>query len=312
MKLVRDPNTRNAFIAGAIGGMTAAVATQPVDTIKTRIQLVGKYYDNSIVKCFKHTVKTEGYLSLWKGLTGPLCSMIFINGFVFAAEDYSMKHIEKYTGNPDRYYVMNHMLAGGFAGGLQSLIAGPSELAKCRLQMEGLDAHTESKYKYGAPSLLREIYKTEGLRGTMRGMVPTVCREVPSFGAYFGTYFALADLGQHWFNFVEPDHMSKIFTRDFLWSLFSGGMAGCSCWAISYPFDVVKTKMQVDGITRTKYKNMRHCFGKVYAKYGLYGWYRGFTATMVRAFAVNSITFSVTLLAKNYFKDKFYLESVES
>ena len=122
--------------------------------------------------------------------------------------------------------------------------------------MEGLDATSESKYKYGAPSLLRDIYKNEGFKGTMRGMIPTICREVPSFSAYFGTYFALADLGTWWFDFEEPDHMNKIFTKDFAWSLFAGGMAGCCCWAVSYPFDVVKTKMQVDGVTRTKYAGL--------------------------------------------------------
>ena len=182
--------------------------------------------------------------------------MLFINGFVFAIEDLSMDLIEAKTSNPDHHYVRNHMVAGGIAGGLQSIIAGPSELAKCRLQMEGLDATSESKYKYGAPSLLRDIYKNEGFKGTMRGMIPTICREVPSFSAYFGTYFALADLGTWWFDFEEPDHMNKIFTKDFAWSLFAGGMAGCCCWAVSYPFDVVKTKMQVDGVTRTKYAGL--------------------------------------------------------
>lgn len=134
--------------------------------------------------------------------------------------------------------------------------------------------------------MLRSIAKQKhgiiGRNGVFRGMVPTICREVPSFGAYFGTYFALAE-------FLEFQE------EDYGWSMLAGGLAGMSCWGISYPFDVVKTKYQIDGMTSTKYQNMRDVFRKIYQKNGLPGFLHGFAATMVRAFLVNAITFSFTM-----------------
>jgi hypothetical protein len=55
--------------AGSFGGVMEACLLQPIDTIKTRLQLdkAGKY--NGIGHCGQTVIKEEGVRALWKGLT---------------------------------------------------------------------------------------------------------------------------------------------------------------------------------------------------------------------------------------------------
>lgn len=55
--------------AGSVGGAVEACFLQPVDVIKTRLQLdkTGAY--RGIVHCGRTIASSEGVVSLWKGLT---------------------------------------------------------------------------------------------------------------------------------------------------------------------------------------------------------------------------------------------------
>jgi hypothetical protein len=55
--------------AGSFGGVMEACFLQPIDTIKTRLQLdqTGKY--KGIANCGQTVMKEEGVRALWKGLT---------------------------------------------------------------------------------------------------------------------------------------------------------------------------------------------------------------------------------------------------
>ncbi|WOL08505.1 mitochondrial succinate-fumarate transporter 1-like [Canna indica] len=56
-------------VAGSLGGVMEACCLQPIDVIKTRLQLdrAGAY--RGIVHCGTTAVQTEGVRALWKGLT---------------------------------------------------------------------------------------------------------------------------------------------------------------------------------------------------------------------------------------------------
>ena len=271
-----------------------------------------------MMQCFKSIIKNEGIWSLWKGLSGPMISMIFINGTVFMVEDTCLEKLHRWSGTGEtEHFVVKHSVAGAIAGLVQSVIACPFELAKCRLQMEGKGQASSSKYRFGALSMLNEIRKHEKLQknsrfslipgynkypqyAIFRGMIPTICREMPSFGAYFATYFLLVDLGIKNLGFREPDSIDMLFTRHFAMSLIFGGLAGCACWLVSYPADVIKTKIQMDGINgKYQYKGMWNCGSQIIKTEGGVGLWRGFQATMLRAFCVNAITFASTMLIKN-------------
>jgi len=73
-----------------------------------------------------------------------------------------------------------------------------------------------------------------------------------------------------------------------------GGLAGEALWLASYPFDVVKSKMQSDGFGREqRYGSMRDCFAKTWRGEGMRGFWKGIGPTLLRAMPVSAGTFAV-------------------
>jgi len=63
-------------MAGSVGGLMEACSLQPVDTIKTRMQLNPALYPG-IISTGSTIVKGEGVRSLWKGLT-PFATHLYL------------------------------------------------------------------------------------------------------------------------------------------------------------------------------------------------------------------------------------------
>ncbi|PHH68117.1 hypothetical protein CDD83_6244 [Cordyceps sp. RAO-2017] len=76
-----------------------------------------------------------------------------------------------------------------------------------------------------------------------------------------------------------------------------GGLAGEALWVASYPFDVVKSKMQTDGFgPDRRYPTMRSCFAATWREAGPAGFWRGIWPTLFRAMPVSAGTFAVVEL----------------
>lgn len=73
--------------------------------------------------------------------------------------------------------------------------------------------------------------------------------------------------------------------------LASGAFAGFCSTMANNPVDVVKTKMQ--GIDAAKYNGFADCFGQVWTKYGIAGFYRGIGPRLVRVVLDVSLTFAI-------------------
>jgi solute carrier family 25 carnitine/acylcarnitine transporter 20/29 len=72
-----------------------------------------------------------------------------------------------------------------------------------------------------------------------------------------------------------------------------GGLAGEALWLASYPFDVIKSKMQSDGFgAQQKFTGMVDCFRKTWRTEGFGGFWRGLGPTLLRAMPVSAGTFA--------------------
>ncbi|KJZ76782.1 hypothetical protein HIM_03659 [Hirsutella minnesotensis 3608] len=73
-----------------------------------------------------------------------------------------------------------------------------------------------------------------------------------------------------------------------------GGLAGEALWIASYPFDVIKSKMQTDGFgPDRRFPTMRSCFAATWRRDGFAGFWRGIWPTLFRAMPVSAGTFAV-------------------
>ncbi len=73
--------------------------------------------------------------------------------------------------------------------------------------------------------------------------------------------------------------------------MLAGGMAGVISWIVTFPIDVVKTRLQCDD--RGKYNGIIDCIRKTYSTEGHRAFSRGLVSTVIRAFPTNAATFTV-------------------
>lgn len=78
--------------------------TQPLDTIKTRMQSIEarSLYRNSFV-CATTIFKNEGILTFWSGAVPRLARLILSGGIVFTMYEKSMELMD--TLDPERKYI---------------------------------------------------------------------------------------------------------------------------------------------------------------------------------------------------------------
>ncbi|KAM6965167.1 mitochondrial basic amino acids transporter-like isoform 2-T2 [Aplochiton taeniatus] len=224
-------------------------------------------------------------VGLYKGIGSPMMGLTFINAIVFGVQGNAMRHLGQDTP-------LNQFLAGAAAGTIQCVICCPMELAKTRMQMQGTGESKKSRklYKNSLDCLIR-IYRREGLWGVNRGMVTTLVRETPGFGVYFLAYDVLTrTLG------CEPNDPYMVPKL-----LFAGGMSGIASWLSTYPVDVIKSRLQADGVGGVcRYSSIADCVRQSVRREGYRVFTRGLTSTLLRAFPVNATTFATVTLVLMY------------
>ena len=177
-----------------------------------------------------------------------------------------------------------YYLSGAFAGVTNSVISGPIEHVRIRLQTQ---PHGAQRLYNGPLDCIRKLSAHEGfLRGLYRGEIVTIFREAQAYGVWFLTFEYLMNWDTKR-NHIKRDEISSAKVAIY------GGLAGEALWLASYPFDVIKSKMQSDGFgDQQKFKSMIDCFKKTFAIEGFSGFWKGIGPTLLRAMPVSAGTFA--------------------
>ena len=160
-------------LAGSFGGLAEAVLLQPVDTVKTRLQLDKGGAYKGMIHAGRTIAATEGTAALWKGVT-PFATQLFLKySLRFSSQAFFAGLLRDADGQLSGG---RRMFSGLCAGVTEALvIITPLETAKIRLQQQrGLDK-AALKYRgpvHAASTILRE----EGVRGLWSGATPTMLR----------------------------------------------------------------------------------------------------------------------------------------
>lgn len=165
-------------------------------------------------------------------------------------------------------------------------MTSPTELIKIQQQSVIVPA---SGHAPTVKEVALDIYRRRGLRGIFRGLGPTALRET-GFGAYFGVYEGtLMFLSSHHRGEADPHKRSSeaVMSKQrhsYPALLFAGGLAGVSSWFVTFPFDVIKTRVQSTLSTSPEhpYRNMRSTIVNSYRKEGLRVFFRGLQPTLIR------------------------------
>ncbi|BCS05162.1 putative mitochondrial tricarboxylate transporter (Ctp) [Aspergillus luchuensis] len=96
--------TASTFALGGIAGLITVYVTQPLDTVKTRMQSLeaSKNYKNSFV-CAARIFKDEGIFTFWSGAVPRLARLIMSGGIVFTMYEKTMDALDGL--DPERRYI---------------------------------------------------------------------------------------------------------------------------------------------------------------------------------------------------------------
>ncbi|KAJ7321187.1 hypothetical protein OS493_035361 [Desmophyllum pertusum] len=187
-------------------------------------------------------------------------------------------------------------VAGAASGAAQVWVVCPLELIKIKLQMQTEVKRTSSSRYRGTIDCIRKIYKTSGSRGLFHGITPLLLRDTPGFVMYFASYEILLDLLSQRKSRADVGPLATVF---------AGGLAGMISWFSTFPFDVIKSRMQADGNNGIfQYRGAVDCFLKSYKTSGLRGLFSGLGPTLLRAFPTNAVIFSVYNFVSNLFIER--------
>nr|XP_005999816.1 PREDICTED: solute carrier family 25 member 48 isoform X2 [Latimeria chalumnae] len=264
------------FVAGWIGGAASVVVGHPLDTVKTRLQVAKGY--RSTFHCVQTIYRYENVTGFFKGMSFPLFSIAFYNSLVFGVFNSTQRHISQY-----RYEDVGHALslleltvASAVTGFVSVGIGAPVDLVKIRLQMQmqplstanlnlvggvagrAVDLPNQRAFR-GPIQCIIGILRQNGLLGMYRGARAMILRDIPGYCLYFVPYTQLC----RWFT-KEGHSAPSPFA---VW--LAGGMAGAISWGTATPMDVVKSRLQADGVQQNKYRGVLHCIYHSYQTEGI-------------------------------------------
>ncbi|KAH9913094.1 mitochondrial carrier [Epithele typhae] len=283
------------FLAGTVAGMAAVAVGYPFDTVKVRFQsphIASKY--RSTFHAFFTIVREERIRGLYRGIAAPLAGAPPLNGIVFSSYRSLLRaQLDDDNATPTLTQIN---LAGAGTGILSSLITTPAELIKVHQQSL---VRTPTSPPQSDLDVIRHIWRTHGLRGFYRGITATALRDI-GYGAYFTAYEATL---RYWPRPHAPHAPAKtregeveaaVASHSWTALLTASGIAGVAGWIVTFPFDVVKTRVQstVAAEPGNPYRTTWTTIVASYRAEGVGVFFRGLAPTLVRAIPVNMVTFA--------------------
>ncbi|KAG6877832.1 hypothetical protein C0993_003494 [Termitomyces sp. T159_Od127] len=273
--------TLKDLTAGTAGGVAQVLVGQPFDIVKVRMQTAPKGTYKGMVDCAGGILRNEGPLAFYKGTLTPLLGIGVCVSIQFGALEWTKRYFAEQNRRNGKGGSNGSLLAGNqlftagvFAGLANGVVSGPVEHIRIRLQTQ-----SNTKPLYAGPwDAIKKIYTGYGIAGIYKGQAVTLLREASGYGVYFLTYEKI----------VQWEMKNKGIRRDQinpLNAVLYGAIAGYALWAIIYPIDMIKSRMQTDGFspsTGQKYSSTLDCVRKVWRADGIGAFTRGLGPTLIR------------------------------
>lgn len=290
------------LIAGVIAGGLSTTLLHPLDLLKTQWQVSKGPSINAsstAILPFRKTLghlagiaRREGWRGLYRGYTANLAGSTSSWGLYFLWYQ-AIKDAMGSRRQTRDLSAFEYFFSASLAGTLTVLVTNPLWLAKTRLctqEQEILISNSQSPFVYrGLRDALEKIYRTEGISGLYRGLLPGLLA-VSHGGVQFLVY---EEMKRAWRERVADSNPSALA---FL------GMSSVSkivASLVTYPLQVVRSRSQqlkqhqVNVEIPSAYRNLRHVVIQTWRGEGWRGFYRGLVPNTLRVLPGSCITFLV-------------------
>lgn len=299
--------------------MCGAVVTSPFDVVKTRLQSdlfrqkhagVGAVVGDSVVLVRRpggllwHFVETahiirdiardESPRALFKGLVPTLVGVVparSINFFTYGNGKQIIAN--RFNNGKENSYV--HLCAAAIAGIVTGTATNPIWVVKTRLQLSASDrlptvassatSSSPGSFFGGSVSTIRQIAREEGIRGFYKGLS--------------ASYLGVTESTIQWvlyerLKLLTASTQGAGGLQEWAGMLASAGTAKCVASLITYPHEVLRTRLRqplVDG--RKKYTGLIQTLRLVIAEEGARSLYGGLSAHLMRVVPNAAVMYSI-------------------
>jgi len=274
------------LIAGGIAGAASRTATAPIERLKIlfQIQSMNSNFNQytGVMQSFIKMFKEEGLYGFFKGNGTNVIRIAPYSAVQFVAFEQFKINTAKYLVN----YQEVLLLSGGLAGITALILTYPLDLVRTRLTVQT----TDTKYK-GIMHTFKTVIKEEGIIGLYKGVLTSALGIAPYVAINFTTYENLK-------NYVRK------YSYDFgvVASLACGGVAGATAQTITYPIDLLRRRMQLQGVggTQALYSGPIDAAIKIVKKEGVVGLYRGMIPCYLKVIPSIAISFCTYEIVRKY------------
>ncbi|EDW93452.1 mitochondrial 2-oxoglutarate/malate carrier protein [Drosophila yakuba] len=261
------------FVMGGTSGMLATCLVQPLDLLKTRMQISGtlgtREYRNSF-EVLSKVFKNEGMLSLYNGLSAGLLRQATYTTAKLGVYQMELDWYRKNFGNDPS--MVASMAMGIVAGAFGAMCGNPAEVALIRMMSDNrLMPEERRNYKNVGDAFVR-IVKDEDVVGLWRGCLPTVGRAMVVNMVQLASYSLMKDQLRGYLHDGIPLHLTAAL------------MSGLLTTTCSMPLDMAKTRIQqmrvIDG--KPEYSGTIDVLKRVVKNEGAFAIWKGFTPYLIR------------------------------
>ncbi|KAJ7313069.1 hypothetical protein JRQ81_004336 [Phrynocephalus forsythii] len=274
------------FILSGVAACGACLFTNPLEVVKTRMQLQGelrqpgtytRHYRN-VFHAFYTIGRVDGLAALQRGLLPALCYQFAFNGLRLGI--YGIVETKGYLRAPDgRISPLRTVAAGAMAGAVAALASSPIYLVKTHIQAQSAaEIAVGHQYQHqGMFHALLMIHKEHGVLGLWRGAVSSVPRVMVGSSTQLATFSSAKDFLAH----------LEVFPKDSWQVALSASMISSTTVALTMsPFDVASTRLYNQPVSPEGqgliYKGLLDCLAKIIRSEGFFGIYKGLGASYFR------------------------------
>ncbi|KAM0717029.1 hypothetical protein Q7P37_006881 [Cladosporium fusiforme] len=197
--------------AGSIARIVAAIVVSPIEMLRTRMQ-ASQSREKGVMRAtmigMRDVVSTEGYSSLWRGLSLTLWRDVPFSAFYWWGYEYGRERLHQareragtsdpLLGRPrsrselsNTTVLADSFIAGAASGGIAAFFTTPFDVGKTRQQTVLHDTSARVKdlpENRTMPRFLWHIYCKEGMSGLFRGWAARCLKVAPACAIMISSY----------------------------------------------------------------------------------------------------------------------------
>ncbi|KAL5705254.1 hypothetical protein ACHQM5_023583 [Ranunculus cassubicifolius] len=294
-------NTTKHLWAGAVAAMISRTCVAPLERLKLEYIVRGE--QRNLLELVQKIATTQGVKGFWKGNFLNILRTAPFKAVNFCAYDTYRKQLLKISGSKETTN-FERFIAGAAAGITATILCLPMDTIRTKIVAPGGEALG------GVAGAFSHLVQTEGIFSLYKGLLPSILSMAPSGAVFYGVYDILKTAYLH-----SPEgkkrirHMSEhgkelnAFDQLELGpvkTLLYGAIAGACAEATTYPFEVVRRRLQMQN-QATKLSALA-TFVKIVEQGGVPALYAGLLPSLLQVLPSAGISYFVYEFMKVLFK----------